>query len=223
MRSHEQPELRVGSAPCSCPQPRHTLQKIVVTGGPGSGKTAILEVASRSYCRHVAILPEAASIIFTGGFPRHTTPAGLRATQRAIFAVQRQIETLVEEEAQVAVALCDRGTVDGAAYWPDGPADFWMAMAADEGGELARYRTVVHLRVPDAGKGYQTDSIRTETQERAGQIDQRIEEVWARHPSHEDIPADRNFADKARHALAAIAASVPSCCGGLDSVEEPGT
>jgi hypothetical protein len=58
---------------------------VVITGGPGAGKTAVLELVARSFCPHVAILPEAATIVFGGGFPRHTTTVGLMAAQRAIY------------------------------------------------------------------------------------------------------------------------------------------
>lgn len=64
--------LRVGSSPCNCRLPFHDARLVVVTGGPGAGKTAVLELAARSFCEHVAILPEAATIVFGGGFPRHT-------------------------------------------------------------------------------------------------------------------------------------------------------
>jgi len=37
---------------------------VVLTGGPGAGKTAFLEIARRNFCEHIAVLPEAASIVF---------------------------------------------------------------------------------------------------------------------------------------------------------------
>lgn len=75
------PTLRVGSGACGCPEPSHELRLVVVTGGPDAGKTAVLELAARSFCEHVAILPEAATIVFGGGFPRHDTLVGLRGTE----------------------------------------------------------------------------------------------------------------------------------------------
>ncbi len=45
-------------------------RRVVLTGGPGAGKTAALEVIRRLYAPHVQVLPEAASIVFGGGFPR---------------------------------------------------------------------------------------------------------------------------------------------------------
>jgi predicted ATPase len=94
---------------------------VVLTGGSGAGKTAILELARRYFCKHVDVLPEAAGILFGGGFPRLPSDAGRRAAQRAIFHVQTALEDL-SITANAAVTLCDRGTVDSLAYWP-GAAD----------------------------------------------------------------------------------------------------
>lgn len=185
---------------------------VVVTGGPGAGKTAVLELAAQSVCRHVAILPEAASIIFGGGFPRHGSLSGRTATQSAIFAVQRQLEAVVIGEALVSVALCDRGTVDGVAYWPADAGDFWSAMGTTRDAELSRYRAVIHLEVPDDAEGYVTDPIRTESAQRAAEIDGAIAAVWDVHPRLVTVPAGPAFDVKAHLALAAIAATLPDSC-----------
>ena len=67
---------------------------IVLTGGPGAGKTAVLEMLRKEVCPHVAILPEAAGILFGGGFWRLPTDSARAAAQRAIFRVQRELETI---------------------------------------------------------------------------------------------------------------------------------
>ena len=53
---------------CGCKELVHQTKFIVITGGPGAGKTAALEMVKKSFCNHVVILPEAASILFSGGF-----------------------------------------------------------------------------------------------------------------------------------------------------------
>lgn len=185
---------------------------MVVTGGPGAGKTAVLELAARSFCEHVAILPEAATIVFGGGFPRHETAVGLRAAQKAIYAVQRQLEEVVLGERKVAVALCDRGIIDGLAYWPD-PADtFWDAMGSTRDEELSRYGTVLHLQVPGVAQGYHNDPIRVETAEQAAIIDRCITSAWAEHQHRVELAAGTDFAAKARSALEVIREQLPRCC-----------
>ena len=58
--------------------------------------------------------------------------------------------------------LCDRGTVDGLAYWP-GPESFWDHVATTLEQQLARYDAVIHLRTPSAANGYnQSNPLRTE-------------------------------------------------------------
>ncbi len=61
----------------------HAPALVVLTGGPGAGKTAVLEIVKRNFCEHVQILPEAAGIVFGGGFPRKVTLPVCAAAQRA--------------------------------------------------------------------------------------------------------------------------------------------
>lgn len=70
--------------PCECAT-AHDRRRVVLTGGPGAGKTAVLELIRQSFCEHVKVLPEAASVVFGGGFPREDDPECKRAAQRAIF------------------------------------------------------------------------------------------------------------------------------------------
>src|SRR5688572_16643689 len=100
---------------CSCAAV-HTPKRIVLTGGPGAGKTAVLELIRHAFCPHVVVLPESAGLLFSGGFPRRSDEGARRAAQRAIYYVQRELEAAAEA-LQPAVLLCDRGTVDGVAYW----------------------------------------------------------------------------------------------------------
>lgn len=170
---------------------------IVLTGGPGAGKTAILEVVRRTWGGAVDVLPEAAGIIFSGGFPRRPSLPARRAAQRAIFHVQRQLELVALEERNAPVVLCDRGTLDGVAYWPGDPAEFWRSVGAAHDSELARYSAVIHLRTPDIAHGYNHQNpVRTESAEQAAEIDQRILIAWAGHPRRFVIPSSDNFVDK---------------------------
>ena len=69
---------------CECLEP-HAHKRIVLTGGPGAGTTAVLELVRQHFCEHVHVLREAAGVLFGGGFPRAPNGAALRAAQRAIF------------------------------------------------------------------------------------------------------------------------------------------
>ena len=205
--------LRVGLHPCSCPEPHHDRRLVAVTGGPGAGKTAVLEMALRMFCHHVAVLPEAASVVFGGGFPRHDSDIGRRAAQRAIYHVQREMERLVLGEGRFGLAFCDRGTVDGVAYWPASPGSFWRELGTSHQAELGRYAAVVHLRVPPPEQGYNRDyALRIESPEEALALDERIAEAWRSHPHYHEVPADPDFHRKASRALALLHALLPPCC-----------
>jgi hypothetical protein len=162
---------------CECARP-HDRRRVVLTGGPGAGKTAVLELVMRSLCRHVKVLPEAAGIVFGGGFPRAPHETYRRAGQRAIFHVQRELEITGDVE-NPAIVLCDRGTLDGLAYWPGAANDFWRETGTSLAAELARYDVVLHLRTPSQDQGYnQQNPLRTEPAGLAAEIDGRILDVW---------------------------------------------
>ena len=179
---------------CDCQAP-HERRRIVLTGGPGAGKTAVLEMIRQSFCSHVTVLPEAASIIFGGGFPRHSHPECQRAAQRAIYHVQRQLE-ITGDSHNAAIVLCDRGTLDGLAYWPGAPGDFWSALNTDRALELVRYDAVVHLRTPTVELGYNHQNpLRTESAARASEVDALIEQAWDGHQRRWLIESSADFLD----------------------------
>lgn len=205
--------LRVGSMTCACGRDQHETRLVAITGGPGAGKTAILEMALRSFCAHVGVLPEAASVVFGGGFPRHESDVARRAAQRAIFHIQREVETLVLGEGAVAVGLCDRGTVDGVAYWPGSEESYWAALGTTLDDELGRYAAVVHLRTPAADEGYNREyALRVESAAQAQEIDQRILAAWQTHPNRLVVASDADFMVKAASALELVRTQLPRCC-----------
>lgn len=210
--AHVLSTLRYGSLSCACLLTSHNPRLVAVTGGPGAGKTAVLELAARSFCSHTAVLPEAASIVFGGGFPRHGSEPGRKAAQRAIYRVQREVERLVVEERQVAVALCDRGTVDGLAYWPDQPESYWQDVGSDLSAELSRYSAVIHLSTPASGQGYTGDRIRVESARQAGELDRMIVDAWNGHAHRTVVAASTDFTSKALEALKVIRDQLPTCC-----------
>ena len=190
-------------------------KRIVVTGGPGAGKTAVLEVARRDLCKHVEVLPESARIAFGGGFPRRHDDAGRRGAQRAIFHLQDELECMGPESETTATLLCDRGTLDGLAYWPGSWNEYFEDLGTTMQQELARYALVIHLRVPDTQSGYKNDLVRRESPHQATEIDNRLVEVWAGHPHRVFVDSSADFVRKAQRALAIIRSSL-ACCASKD-------
>lgn len=193
--------------------PKHEPKLVVLTGGPGAGKTAVLELVKKSFCEHVQILPEAASILFSGGFVRGESESSKKGIQRAIYHLQRELEQIAIEERSSSVILCDRGTLDGLAYWVGGEQSFFESLRTTHETELRRYEAVIHLRSPSANTGYNHQNpVRTETAEQAAVIDQKIAEIWKKHPRYEAIESATDFMRKAFNAVNAIKQYVPSCC-----------
>lgn len=196
--------------PCECRE-RHLRRRIVLTGGPGAGKTAVLELLRHSLCEHVLILPEAAGVIFGGGFPRHSGQGSRCAAQRAIYHVQLELEAESEADGG-SITLCDRGAIDGYAYWP-GPQDFWSSVGTTREATLNRYDAVIHLRVPAADGGYgHQNPLRVESASEARRIDDRILAAWNSHPRRYVVEPAGNFMEKASSALAILRKELPECC-----------
>ncbi len=197
--------------PCIC-ETAHPRRHIVLTGGPGAGKTAVLELARKYFCKHVHVLPESASLLFGGGFPRSPTDVGRMASQRAIFYVQRELERAIDDEPEPAITLCDRGTLDGIAYWPHDKDSFLQAVGTTQAEQLARYDVVIHLRTPMVGFDH-SNPLRIESAAQAIELDRRIEEAWSGHPRRIFVEASTDFLDKAMRTLQVLRAELPPCCG----------
>jgi len=171
------------------------VKRIVLTGGPGAGKTAIQQVAVQAFPGRLVVVPEAATILFGGGFPRLTDVPSRKTSQRAIYHVQRELERLHEGIANGCALLCDRGTVDGVAYWPESNGDaFFSEVASTREAELARYHSVIILDVPTTAQGYDhRNPTRIETADEAARIGERIQDAWRDHPRCTRVGAAPSF------------------------------
>lgn len=183
--------------------------RIAVTGGPGGGKTTVWSLLAASHAQRVLAVPEVATLLFRHVFPQVESDAERCAVQRAIFQVQEQLEAFHAARCTTEqTLLCDRGTVDGAGYWPDGHDAFFEAMGTRWDDQLARYEAVLFLETAAAG-GHaicEGNETRMENLARAVEIDRRLHAVWARHPSFVHIPHERDFAVKVARAQQALQA-----------------
>ena len=184
--------------------------RIVLTGGPGGGKTTAADLFRRELGARVVIVPEAATLMFSGGFPRSNEPAAMMSAQRAIFHVQRNLEDVQSSLYPDRVLLCDRGTVDGAAYWPSGEGGFFEAVGSTLDGELARYDGVIFFESAAVG-GMQVEGgnpIRTESIVQAAALDAHLQELWSRHPRFIVVRHNHSFLKKIMLGLAQLDAMV---------------
>jgi hypothetical protein len=196
------------------------VRRIVLTGGPGSGKSTAASFLAREFTDELWVLPEAATMLYRGGLPRASSDAGQEIAQRAIFTVQRSIEDAAHLGHPMRTQLCDRGTVDGAAYWPGGADDFFRCMGTTHERELARYDAVIFLHTAALlPAGYERDlEIRTEDRAEAVELDDAVRALYEPHPRVVHVASRGSFLDK----LAAVRGAVADLVADRGSVA-PGT
>jgi predicted ATPase len=195
--------------------------RIVLTGGPGGGKTTAADLFRREIGDRVVIVPEAATILFQGGFPRSRLPSASKFAQTAIFHVQRHLEDVQAALFPGRTLLCDRGTVDGAVYWPGLPHDYFNAVGSSLDAELARYDAVIFFETAARG-GVRIEGgnpIRNETLDEAVRLDGKLRELWSRHPRFILVPHNASFFKKISFGLAALESVVAQLNG--DSCRRP--
>lgn len=175
--------------------------KIVLTGGPSAGKTVVADTILHQFRDRVAVVPECASILFKGGFPRGTTPSQITHQQKAIYHVQVELEAVIEEQNPGKLIVCDRGTLDGLAYWPEGHGDFFKQLKTTLHDEIKRYDFVFHLESAATSHFDRSNPVRTEGPQIAHELDHKIKAIWASHPKRIVIKDAHFFSEKIAHVL----------------------
>jgi predicted ATPase len=180
--------------------------RIALTGGPGAGKTTAADLFRREIGERVVVVPEAATLLFSGGFPRVAEDGARRAAQSAIYHLQKNLEDVQSARFPERVLLCDRGTVDGAAYWPDAPSDFFAAMGTTEAAELGRYDAVIFFEsAAVGGRGVEGGNpARIESVEEAARLDDKLRGIWSRHPKFVIVRNNASFFKKITFGLTAL-------------------
>src|SRR6059058_2304488 len=94
--------------------------RIVITGGPGAGKTVISRHLATKFPERFVLVPEAATQVYDAlqtRWDRLDVP-GRRDVQRKIYRLQVDQEERTLAANPGKILILDRGTIDGAAYWP---------------------------------------------------------------------------------------------------------
>src|SRR6476661_5391894 len=114
------------SAPIPHSSARSPFRRIVLTGGPGAGKTVISRRLAAARPDRFVLVPEAATQVYDALQTRwdRLDVEGRRDVQRRIYRLQVEQERRLADAHPDKVLLLDRGTIDGAAYWPEGPDDY---------------------------------------------------------------------------------------------------
>ena len=180
--------------------------RIVVTGGPGGGKTTAADLFRRELGDCVVIVPESATMLFTGGFPRVEDKPSIMSVQKAIYHVQKNLEDVQASQYPGRTLICDRGTVDGAAYWPGSNEEFFNLMGTNLEDELKRYDAVIFFETAAVG-GLSIEGgnpVRNESLQQAVDLDKNLRDLWSQHPNFTLVPNETSFLKKIMFGLASI-------------------
>ena len=147
----------------------HNEKRIVLTGGPGGGKTTALDLIRREFAGQIASVPEAATMVFSGGISRTENPQEITSQQIAIFNLQKNLEDIQRAMHPDCLILCDRGSLDGLAYWPGSEEDFFDKMESSLEKEMKRYDAVIFFETAaKSGQAIKSNNpIRNESEQKA--------------------------------------------------------
>lgn len=171
------------------------VKRIAITGAPAAGKTALVESLFLEFSDQLAVVCEAASFLFRAGLPRPREDEQQKVVERLIYHTQTALEDLAALQRPGRVLLCDRGTLDGLAYWPGTVQDYFSVIGSSRERELARYQWVLHL---DAAAPFdlQPNTLRIESSDEIFKLNERLQEAWRSHPRRLVIPASMPFLAK---------------------------
>ena len=181
-------------------------KRIVLTGGPGGGKTTALDLIRREFSGQITTVPEAATMIFSGGIERSNNNHVLKTQQTAIFNLQKHLEDIQRATFEHSIILCDRGSLDGLAYWPGSQDQFFKAMNTSLEDEFARYDAVIFFEsAAKSGESIKSNNpIRNESENAAIIIDDKLQAIWSQHPNFNLIPSAESFVTKVMFGITTI-------------------
>lgn len=187
------------------------IPRIVLTGGPCSGKSTVMAAAIEELGDRLHCVPETATIVISlvGAKPPGPQADFLRF-QQGIYRVQHEFEALSEQQAVAdgkRALLMDRGTADGGAYVEGGRDRLFETCRTYPEPELLRYDAVIMVDVPPRDV-YEANAAnnpaRSETWDEAIALERRIRDAWRGHPNFHLVTDTLDMAYKTEKALEII-------------------
>jgi predicted ATPase len=180
---------------------RATARRIVLTGGPGAGKTVVSRRIAEAEPDRFILVPEAATQVYSALQTRwdRLTLEGRYDVQRQIYRLQVEQEDRLAAEHSGKILLLDRGTIDGAAYWPHGPDDYWRDLGTTLEAELSRYDRVIWMQTCAAVGAYDGDAsnaCRFEDADAAVASGNLLALLWGGHPQLTRVDAFEHLDEK---------------------------
>ncbi|KAK0393157.1 hypothetical protein QR680_000080 [Steinernema hermaphroditum] len=190
--------------------------KIVLTGGPCSGKTTLVsQLAERVKNEYgdewqVFTAMEASTLLYSGGVARQSlTLDQLAVWQRdmllTIFRLEEVFENIaMNEQKKHTMIICDRGGMDPKAFTKR--EDQWNriinSLNVSEDNILNRYDLILRFHTAPR-KHYEksTNKSRREDYQQAQIVNERYDAIWCEHRSFHNIPADLDMKERSDRAF----------------------
>lgn len=173
------------------------IHKLVLTGAPGAGKSTSLDYIRSQALPGVMVVPEAATILLSGGYPvpdeeNPWTEDWQWTFQEALMPTLLAQEKVYMERAKrlaKKVLIFDRGVIDGAAFLPNGVNDLIKITRTAEVDMLARYDQVIHLSSMNLSDDelVQGNPHRLRDHWRSQELEDKTLEAWKHHPNRQII------------------------------------
>jgi len=156
------------------------------------------------------LVPEAATQVYDALQTRwdKPDPEGRCDVQRKIYRLQVDQEDRTAAANPGKILLLDRGTIDGAAYWPQGPQDYWRDVGSTLETELRRYDAAIWMESAAALGIYDGDAsnfCRFEDARSAIESGKLILKRWGGHPNLKHVGAFADLEEKIAAVMEALA------------------
>lgn len=160
--------------------------KLVITGKPDMGKTTLVHIMKCEYPQDVFVGLDAWDVLKAGSFPESNSKYEIKCQQRALYHLQVEMENIMKDRARGRLTICDSGTLDCLALWPDTADEFFASVHSSLDQELSRYDWVLQMN----GESVSASSHQTSTPS----LNPR--DFWKKHPHFLAFPANTPFSTR---------------------------
>ncbi len=187
------------------------VKRIVLTGGPGSGKTTIIEKIKTIYESQgikVVIVPETATELINSGMSFFDKGISLVDFQELVLRLQLAKESIADRYTEMnekdVLVVYDRGTIDNTAYISKEEFDVVLKRlgnVTDYSDLFNKYDLVINLVGRKDFYTTENNAARKEDADLAIELGEKTLHSWIGHKNLRIVQPKDNFEDKIREVL----------------------